>query len=149
MKKGYCPIDGMVYTNNFPGRCALPAETFLIFKRNLWFLENIMFLFHQYVHWFSFIFKWFMKRVIAISKARYIRTTFPAGVHFRRKHFSYLKEIGPMGPRGLGPNPFSTVSPCPPGVFFREKTRPEPKKNGIYWQMKYFCRFLIFWPMLT
>ncbi len=34
MKKGYCHIDGKVYTDNFPGRCALPAETFLIFKRN-------------------------------------------------------------------------------------------------------------------
>ena len=30
-----------------------------------------------------------------------------------------------MGPRGLGPNPFSTVSPCPPGFFFREKQRPK------------------------
>ena len=34
MKKGYCHIDGKVYTDNFPGRCALPAETFLIFRRN-------------------------------------------------------------------------------------------------------------------
>ena len=40
MKKGYCPIDGMVYTNNFPGGCTLPAETFLIFKRNLWLLKK-------------------------------------------------------------------------------------------------------------
>ena len=32
-----------------------------------------------------------------------------------------LLKMGPMGPRGLGPNPFSTVSPCPPGVFFAAK----------------------------
>ena len=36
--------------------------------------------------------------------------------------------MGPMGPRGLGPNPFSTVSPCPPGVFFRQKRRPNKKE---------------------
>ena len=41
-----------------------------------------------------------------------------------------LLKMGPMGPRGLGPNPFSTVSPCPPGVFFRQKRRP-PKKKRI------------------
>ena len=35
--------------------------------------------------------------------------------------------MGPMGPMGLGPNPFSTVLPCPPGVFFREKQRPDKK----------------------
>ena len=38
-----------------------------------------------------------------------------------------LLKMGPMGPRGLGPNPFSTVSPCPPGVFFRQKRRPKQK----------------------
>ena len=62
MKKGYCPIDGMVYTNNFPGRCALPAETFLIFKRNLWFVGNVVLLLYKSVHQFPFIFKWFMKK---------------------------------------------------------------------------------------
>ena len=38
-----------------------------------------------------------------------------------------LLKMGPMGPRGLGPNPFSTVSPCPPGVFFRQKKRLKTK----------------------
>ena len=38
-----------------------------------------------------------------------------------------LLKMGPMGPRGLGPNPFSTVSPCPPGVLFRQKRRPKNK----------------------
>ena len=32
--------------------------------------------------------------------------------------------MGPMGPRGLGPNPFSTVSPCPPGFFFGKNSVP-------------------------
>ena len=39
--------------------------------------------------------------------------------------------MGPMGPRGLGPNPFSTVSPCPPGVFFRQKRRLTKKEVRI------------------
>ncbi len=41
-----------------------------------------------------------------------------------------LLKMGPMGPRGLGPNPFSTVSPCPPGFFFGEKRGP--KYNNAY-----------------
>ena len=45
--------------------------------------------------------------------------------------------MGPMGPRGLGPNPFSTVSPCLPGVFFRQKRRQTTKtristKIGVF-----------------
>ena len=39
--------------------------------------------------------------------------------------------MGPMGPRGLGPNPFSTVSPCPPGVFFPAKKASKQIKNGF------------------
>ena len=38
-----------------------------------------------------------------------------------------LPSVGPMGPRGLGPNPFSTVSQMPSGVFFSGKTA-SPKK---------------------
>ena len=43
----------------------------------------------------------------------------------------FKKNMGPMGPRGLGPNPFSTVSACPPGVFFRQKRRLTQKKVRI------------------
>ena len=48
-----------------------------------------------------------------------------------------LLKVGPMGPRGLGPNPFPTVSPCPPGVFFRQKRRLKKevrisKKIGVF-----------------
>ena len=38
-----------------------------------------------------------------------------------------LLKMGRMGPRGLGPNPFSTVSPCPPGFFFSAKTPSQTK----------------------
>ena len=46
-----------------------------------------------------------------------------------------------MGPRGLGPNHFSTVSPCSPGVFFRQKRRPAKnimrisKKTGVCFEI--------------
>ena len=43
-----------------------------------------------------------------------------------------LLKMGPMGPRGLGPNPFSTVSPCPPGVFFGKKRGPENKNAYLF-----------------
>ncbi len=51
-----------------------------------------------------------------------------------------LLKMGPMGPRGLGPNPFSTVSPCPPGVFFRQKRRLKKKKRiskkiGVFFEI--------------
>ena len=36
-----------------------------------------------------------------------------------------------MGPMGLGPNPFSTVSPCPPGGFFRQKRCLKQKEVRI------------------
>ena len=35
-------------------------------------------------------------------------------------------KMGPVGPRGLAPNPFSTVSPCPP-VFFCSGNNAVPK----------------------
>ena len=41
-----------------------------------------------------------------------------------------LLNVGPMGPRGLGPNPFSIVSPCPPGFFFGKKRGPD--NNNAY-----------------
>ena len=49
-----------------------------------------------------------------------------------------LLKMGPMGPRGLGPNPFSTVLPCPPGVFFRQKRRPQQKQCVFIKEMTYF-----------
>ena len=56
-------------------------------------------------------------------------STFPVTVMVLLKNGPYGPQgpwtMGPMGPRGLGPNPFSTVSPCPPGFFFREKQRPK------------------------
>ena len=36
-----------------------------------------------------------------------------------------------MGPRGLGPNPFSIVSPYPPGVFFSAKKASKKKEVRI------------------
>ena len=51
-------------------------------------------------------------------------------VFFRRKliwFFAKNRTMGPMGPRGLGPNSFSTVSPCPLGFFFRENNVPNNK----------------------
>ena len=36
-----------------------------------------------------------------------------------------LLKMGPMGPRGLGPNPFSTVFPCPLGLFFGKNSVPK------------------------
>ena len=59
-----------------------------------------------------------------------------------------LLKMGPMGPRGLGPNPFSTVSPCPLGVFFRQKRRLK-KRSAYFKEHVYFLRFLLFWQMLT
>ena len=56
-----------------------------------------------------------------------------------------LLNVGPMGPRGLGPNPFSTVSPCPPGVFFRQKRRLQKKevriskKIGVFFETFAIC----------
>ena len=151
MKKGYCPIDDMVYTNNFPGRCALPAETFLIFKRNLWFVENVMRLLCKCVHWFSF-FNGLWKRAIAISTARYIRTTFPAGVHFRRKHFSYLKENlldRPYGPQGPWAQPLFDCVAVPSGGFFSGKTASRKQIMRIYGKIRMFVDFCYFgqcWP---
>ena len=56
-----------------------------------------------------------------------------------------LLKMGPMGPRGLGLNPFSTVSPCPPGYFFGKKD--VPNRNNAYLLKKlrififcYFCK---------
>ena len=49
--------------------------------------------------------------------------------------------MGPMGPRGLGPNPFSTVSPCPPGILFGKKG--VPKTNNAYFYENR-CIFEIF-----
>ena len=52
-----------------------------------------------------------------------------------------LLKMGLMGPRGLGPNPFSTVSPCPPGVFLRQKRRPNKQimriisTNGVFFEI--------------
>ena len=52
-----------------------------------------------------------------------------------------LLNVGPMGPRGLGPNPFSTVSPCPPGVFFSAKKASQTKimriskTNGVFFEI--------------
>ena len=92
MKKGYCPIDGMVYTNNFPGRCALPAETFLIFERNLWFLENIMFLLYKYVHLFSFIFKWFMKKGYCHIDGKVYTDNFPGRCALPAETFLIFKR---------------------------------------------------------
>ena len=40
--------------------------------------------------------------------------------------------MGPMGPRGLGPNPFSTVSPCPPGFVFSAKKASKKKKVYLF-----------------
>ena len=44
-----------------------------------------------------------------------------------------------MGPRGLGPNPFSTVSPCPPGFFFSKNSVPKTQntyllKNDVFFR---------------
>ena len=39
-----------------------------------------------------------------------------------------------MGPRGLGPNPFSTVSPCPP-VFFSTKKKRISKRIGVVFEI--------------
>ena len=64
--------------------------------------------------------------VLFVSK----KVSFP---FFRRSLIWLLGEkqstwtMGPMGPRGLGPNPFWTVSPCPPGVFVLGKNT-SPKK---------------------
>ena len=41
-----------------------------------------------------------------------------------------LLNVGPMGPRGLGPNPFSTVSQMPSGGFFSAKTASQQKNNA-------------------
>ena len=49
----------------------------------------------------------------------------------------------------LRPPPFASPPACPPGVFFREKQRPNTKKLVFIEKMKYFCIFLLFWPMLT
>ena len=49
--------------------------------------------------------------------------------------------MGPRGTRGLGPNPFSTVSPCPPGFFFDKKSvyktnnMSVSKKIGVFFEM--------------
>ena len=51
-----------------------------------------------------------------------------------------LLKMGPMGPRGLGPNPFSTVSPCPPGVIFRQNRRPKKKVMRISKKIDVFLR---------
>ena len=40
--------------------------------------------------------------------------------------------MGPMGPRGLGPNPFSTVSACPPVFFFVGNKRGLKQIMRIY-----------------
>ena len=47
----------------------------------------------------------------------------------------FILNVGPMGPRGLGPNPFSTVSQMPSGGFFWEKQRPQ--KNNAYLSKKW------------
>ena len=52
-----------------------------------------------------------------------------------------LLNVGPMGPRGLGPNPFSTVSPCPPGFFFSKKAS---KKEVVCISMKIGVSFEMF-----
>ena len=41
------------------------------------------------------------------------------------------KEYEPYGPKAPGPNPFSTVSPCPPGFFFSGKTASQKKQKRI------------------
>ena len=53
-----------------------------------------------------------------------------------------LLKMGPMGPRGLGPNPFSTVSACPPGIFFRQKRRLEKKEVRISRKISVFFEFV-------
>ena len=80
------------------------------------------------------------KRAIAISTARYIRTTFPAGVHFRRKHFSYLKENlldRPYGPQGPWAQPLFDCVAVPSGGFFSAKKASQQKmriskKIGVF-----------------
>ena len=61
------------------GRCALPAETFLIFTRNLWFWENVMFLLYKYGYWFSFIFKWLMRKAYCHIDGKVYTIHFPGG----------------------------------------------------------------------
>ena len=49
-----------------------------------------------------------------------------------------LLNVGPMGPRGLGPNPSSTVSQIPSGGFFSGKTA-SPKKIARNYQKNVGC----------
>ena len=84
------------------------------------------------------------KRAIAISTARYIRTTLPTGVHFRRKHFSYLKENlldRPYGPQGPWAQPLFDCVAVPSGVFFSAK-KASPQNNNAYVLKNDVCLYI-------
>ena len=112
-------------------------EIYGFWKMSCFCCTNMGIDFHLFLHCL-----W--KSAIAISTARYIRTTFPAGVHFRRKHFSYLKEKldlpghcygssknGPYGPQGPWAQPlFDCFADALRVFFFGENS--VPKQNNAY-----------------
>ena len=52
-----------------------------------------------------------------------------------------LLKMGPMGPRGLGPNPFSTVA-VPSGGFFSAKKASQTKIMRIFKKNDVFLRIV-------
>ena len=115
MKKGYCHIDGKVCTINFVEDQREFVEDLQIGKQIGKLLDMPK---HpqaqEHICW-----GWNLKNMetwfLLLKKfLKFEKLDLPVTV-------MVLLKMGPMGPRGLGPNPFSTVSPCPLGVFCSAK----------------------------
>ena len=142
MKKGYCHIDRKVYTINFPGGCTLPAETFLRFKRNVWFLENVMFLLYKYGDRFSFIFKLFMEKGYCHIDRKVYTINFPGGCTLPAETFLRFKgNLCFLESVMFLSTPFRLCRRALRGFFFGKNSVPNKNKAYVLkkWRIIVFC----------